>query len=144
MSIRPLLAYYLGGTPLFFVLDAAWDLSVRASFLDSLSARLAYYAFCLLCGGLAWRFPRQEALVGLGESTVNIILLVVGFMAPILTVASDLAGDPFAATEPPVTAEGVLNFIIAGTAAWWSFQRRVPGQRRPSPTGSASEHRSGD
>lgn len=53
LSIRPLLAYYLGGTPLFFVLDTAWDLSIRASFLDGLAARIAYYAFCLLCGGLS-------------------------------------------------------------------------------------------
>lgn len=125
LSIRPLLAYYLGGTPLFFVLDAAWDLSVRASFLDGLSARTAYYAFCLLCGGLAWRFPRQGARIALGESAANIILLVVGFMAPILTVAGDLAAEPFAVIEPPVTLDGVLNFMIAGSVAWWSFQRRA-------------------
>lgn len=125
LSIRPLLAYYLGGTPLFFVLDAAWDLSVRASFLDGFSARIAYYAFCLVCGGLAWRFPRREAWISLGESAVNLVLLVVGFMAPIFTVAGDLAGDPFAPLEAPVTTEGILNFAIAGTVAWWSFQRRA-------------------
>jgi hypothetical protein len=128
LSIRPLLAYYLGGTPLFFVLDAAWDVSIRASFLDGLSTRVAYYGFCLLCGVLAWRFPRREAWIGLSESAVNIILLVVGFMAPILSVTGELAADPSAAIEPPVAAAGVLNFIIAGTVAWWSFQRRVlPG-----------------
>lgn len=125
LSFRPLLAYYLGGTPFFLLLDAAWDLSVRASFLDSLSARIAYYAFCLLCGGLAWRFPRSEPWIGLGESAATIILLVVGFMAPILTVTGDLARDPFAPIQPPVTTEGIVNFMIAATVAWWSFQRRA-------------------
>lgn len=127
VSIRPLLAYYLGGTPLFFILDAAWALSVRASFFDSLSARLAYYGFCLVCGGLVWWFPARARWVGLGESAVSIVLLVVGFMAPILTVTGALTADPFATIEPPVTLEGIINFMIAGTAAWWSFQRRTLG-----------------
>lgn len=56
---------------------------------------------------------------------MTIVLLVVGFMAPILTVAGDVAGDPFAPIEPPVTTAGVLNFMIAGAVAWWSFERRV-------------------
>lgn len=128
LSIRPLLAYYLGGTPLFFLLDAAWDFSVRASFFDDLGVRMGYYAFCLFCGGLAWRFPSRASWVGLGESAVTIILLVVGFMAPILTMGSELAADPYAPIEAPVTTEGILNFAIAGAAAWWSFQRRTLGR----------------
>jgi hypothetical protein len=124
LSIRPLLAYYVGGTPLFFLLDAAWDLSVRASFFDTLSARLAYYGFCLLCGGLAWKFPRRATWIGLGESALTIVLLVVSFMTPILTLGAEVAADPFAPIEPPVTAEGIVNFAIAGGAAWWSFERR--------------------
>lgn len=125
LSVRPLLAYYLGGTPLFFLLDAAWDVSVRASFLDDLRARLAYYAFCLLCGMLAWRFPTRASWIGLGESAITIVLLVVSFMAPILTVAGTVAADPYAPIEAPVTAEGIVNFAIAAGAAWWSFQRRT-------------------
>lgn len=125
LSIRPLLAYYLGGTPLFFLLDAAWDVSVRASFLDDLSARVAYYGFCLLCGVLAWRFPTRASWIGLGESAINIVLLVVSFMAPILAVAGTVAADPYAPIETPVTPEGITNFIIAGAAAWWSLQRRT-------------------
>ncbi len=124
LSIRPLLAYYLGGTPLFLLLDAAWELSVRASFLDTLEARVAYYAFCLLCGWLAWKFPRRASWIGLGESALNIVLLVVSFMVPILTLGAEVAADPFAPIEAPVTTAGIVNFAIAAGVAWWSFERR--------------------
>lgn len=124
LGIRPILAYYLGGTPLFFVLDAAWDLSVRASFLDHLPARLAYYGFCLACGGLAWKFPRRASWIGLGESAVTIVLLVVSFMGPILTLGAEVAADPFAPIGAPVTMEGIVNFAVAGGMAWWIFERR--------------------
>lgn len=127
LTLRPLLAYYLGGTPLFLLLDAGWDLSVRASFFETLQARMGYYAFCLLCGLLAWRFPRRATWVGIGESAVTITLLVVGFMTPILTFTADVAADPWAPVESPVTTEGIVNFAIAGGMAWWSFQRRTAG-----------------
>ena len=81
LGIRPIFAYYLGGTPLFFVLDAAWDVSVRASFPADRPARLACYGLCLVCGGLAWKFPRRASWIGLGESAVNIVLLVVELRA---------------------------------------------------------------
>lgn len=123
--IRLLLAYYLGGTPLFFLLDAAWGLSLRASFFDHLPARIGYYAFCLFCGVLAWLFPPRAPWVGLAESAVNITLVVVGFMAPILSLTGELAADPYATLAPPVTPEGLANFVIAGSVAWWSFQRRT-------------------
>lgn len=125
LTVRPLLAYYLGATPLFFVLDAAWDLSVRASFFDDLATRFAYYGFCLVCGGLAWKFPHRAPWIGLGESAASIVLLVVSFMAPILTVAGQVAADPFAPITAPVTVEQIVNFAIAGGAAVWSFHRRT-------------------
>ena len=125
LSIRPLLAYYLGATPLFFFLDTLWDVSIRASFFGDPSARVAYYGFLLFCGGLAWRFPNRAGWVGLGESAVTIVLLVVSFMTPILTLGGGLADDPFAPIQQPVTMEGVVNFAIAAGAAVWSFHRHT-------------------
>lgn len=125
IGLRPILAYYLGGTPLFLLLDAGWDLSIRASFFHDLNARLAYYAFCLLCGALAWIYPRRARWIGIGESAITITLLVVGFMTPILTFQEELAANPWATMDSPVTPEGIVNFIIAGGMAWWIFEKRT-------------------
>jgi hypothetical protein len=122
VTIRPLLAYYFGATPLFFLLDVAWDLSVRASFFDGLGARLAYYALCLGCGLLVWWRPAWSAIVAIAESAVTITLLVVVFMAPILSMAGDLAADPYATISAP-TPERIVNFVLAAGVAWWSFER---------------------
>jgi hypothetical protein len=122
ITIRPLLAYYFGATPLFFLLDVAWDVSVRASFFEGLGPRVAYYAFCLLCGLLARLRPARAPLVALGESAVSITLLVVTFMLPILTLPDTLLADPYATVDPP-GPERIINFILAAGVAWWSFQR---------------------
>lgn len=129
LAVRPLLAYYLGGTPLFFLLDVVWDVSVRASFLDDLPARVAYYAVCLACGLVVWRSPGWGGLVGLAESVANLTLLVVGFMAPILSLPAALAGDPYAAIAGP-TPESITNFALAAGVAWWTLQRRTAAALR--------------
>ncbi len=46
-------------------------------------------------------------------------------MAPILTVTGQVAADPFAPIQAPVTLEGIANFTIAGSVAVWSFYRRT-------------------
>ncbi|HSJ09977.1 MAG TPA: hypothetical protein VK928_08680, partial [Longimicrobiales bacterium] len=74
----PLLpAYYLAATPVFLLLDVGLDVSVRASFLGDFGARLAYYAFCIACGVVAWLRPARSPWIGLGESAVTITLLCV-------------------------------------------------------------------
>lgn len=42
-TVGPLLVYYLGATPVFFLIDVGLDLSLRASFLESAAARVGYY-----------------------------------------------------------------------------------------------------
>ncbi len=106
-------------------LDAVLGVSVRASFLDDPGARWLYYLFCLLCGGLCWVYPRRAALVGVGESAVNLTLLVLGVMVPILTLTETVASDPFAPLEAPVTMEGLVNFVLVGGMGYWSFQTRL-------------------
>lgn len=129
--------YYLGATPLFFLLDAGWEVSLRATFLDDPGARLAYYGFCVACGALVWLRPRHAAWVGLGESTVTITLLIVGFMSPLLNLPGELLENPSAEIPAPFTGESIVNFAIAAGVAWWSFQRAVRqlGNRRPHSTG---------
>lgn len=131
--MKPLVTYYVGGTPFFFLLDAVWGASIRASFLQHPWARYGYYLFCIVCGVVCWLYPRRAVLVGIGESALNITLLILGFMIPILSITEAVVADPYAPVTTPVTIQGVINFAIAGGMGWWSFQRRVIALRGSGP-----------
>jgi hypothetical protein len=124
-TVHPLLVYYLGATPVFFLIDVGLDLSLRASFLESAAARVGYYVFCVACGLAVWRRPGSAPFIGLGESAVTITLLMLGFMRPILSLSGELALDTSAEIGAPVNTESIVNFVIAAGVAWWSFQRWV-------------------
>ena len=116
--------YYLGTIP-FVLLDVLADVNVRvAAFIDQPALRGAYYALCLACLAFTLWKPAFSILVGLGESALNIALLVLGIMLPLYTWDLDAAGE-LSRAGPPVTLEMVTNFGIAGSVCLFSFYRTV-------------------
>ncbi len=116
--------YYLGTIP-FVLLDVLADVNVRvAAFIDQPALRAAYYALCLACLAFTFWKPALSTLVGLGESALNIALLVLGIMLPLYTFDVDASGE-LSLAGPPVTLEMVANFGIAGSVCLLSFYRIV-------------------
>jgi hypothetical protein len=113
-------AYYLG-TPLFWLLDVALQAPIRAAALPDPGWRLLYYAFAMGCGILArWR-PRLTPFIGLAESSVSLLLLVLSVLLPIFTLPSRVAegGDlavPFGPTQ-------LINVFLSGSMLVISFYR---------------------
>jgi hypothetical protein len=113
-------AYYLG-TPLFWLLDVALQAPIRAAALPDAGWRLLYYAFATGCGILSrWR-PRMTAFIGLAESSVSLLLLVLSVLLPIFTLPSRVAegGDlsvPFGPTR-------LINVFLSGSILVISFYR---------------------
>jgi hypothetical protein len=93
--------YYLAATPVFFLLDTVWGISVRAAFLDGWpAARYAYYGVCFGCGILAAKVPAKARLIGMAESSANIICLIFSVMVTYYDTVDkvangDLSGSPF-------------------------------------------------
>ena len=117
-------AYYAGTIP-FLLLDAFADLNLRvAAFIDRPDLRAAYYALCLACFAFTFWKPALSTLVGLGESVLNITLLVLGIMLPLVTWDINATGE-LSLAGPPVTLEKVANFGIAGSVCLLSFYRIV-------------------
>lgn len=86
-------AYYLA-TPLFFLADVVMGLSVRVSALGNPGLRYLYYAFALGCGILARTRPRMAPFVGIAESSLNVLLLVLSIMLPVFQLPEQfLAGE---------------------------------------------------
>jgi hypothetical protein len=128
-----LLRAYYWATPLFLMVDALWGISVRASFLPKLEQRLVYYAFCLCCAWMCQAAPSKAPWVGMGESAVNLFLLILGVMLPILNLPEAVvSGGPL----PELMTPGrLMNVALSGGMLILSFQRSQAAVAR-DPVGS--------
>ena len=124
---RTLLRSYYAATAIFLLLDYFADFNVRLAFLEPWPLwRLIYY---LLCFGflaiMVWR-PALTNLVATIESLVTLSALILGMgiraMSISVTVLETGGGI--------LTMEEVINFIIAGGAAWLGWHRGSAALRR--------------
>ena len=118
---------YYYSTPLFVLADSLLGLDLRISGLHAPGQRFAYYGFCMLCALLLWFRPRLSPLIGMGESSVNLTILMVSVMLPILRPELDAAGD-----YTGLQGMNILNFVLTGgvlLAAFYSAQRKLLQQR---------------
>jgi hypothetical protein len=102
--------YYLS-TPVFILIDVLWGAPLRAAFGVDLGLRLAYYALCLGCAGLILYRPSLTSLVAMGESVVNLTLLIFGVMGPILSVSEETAESGAIGFASPME---LINFVLVG------------------------------
>jgi len=110
---RPTLTavYYLA-TPVFALCDWIFHLNVRVAALDGQPAlKNSYYAICTAAGALTYWKPSLSRVVGLAESSVNILLLVLGVMLPYYSLIGSFNGEQ---AFMPFTPARVLNFLISG------------------------------
>jgi fumarate reductase subunit D len=110
MTGKLIRAYYLA-TPLFVVLDALFGITFRASGLTLAEYRYLYYGFCLLCALGCFLQVRYSALIAIAESSVNLLILLLGIMLPVIQLG-DLPGEADAAIL--INSDNILNFMITG------------------------------
>lgn len=134
MTRTRLIALYYLATPAFAALDLLVGVSIRAAGLESTAWRLVYYGF-VFAGWLALRYrPDWTPFVGIGESSVNLFLLILSVMGPIFAAPLIVAegGDPDIAFGPG----RIFNFLLVGTVLIMSVhahQRRL-ARRGPTPS----------
>lgn len=125
--------YYLA-TPLFAALDLALGASIRAAGIPSPLGRVAYYAFALGCGLLLRARPRWAPFIGIGESAVNLFLLILSVLGPLFLLPGVVAegGDPAFSFG----LGRMANVLLSGGVLIWSFQGNVARLGSRSRTGS--------
>lgn len=120
-SPRLLLLYY-AGTALFMLLDYAFGINVRLTFLDPFPGwRMAYYGFCYLCLALLiWR-PAWGALIGIAESLLTLSLIIISAAVRVLIVTDEMidTGRGF------VTMPEMVNFGLAFVVVYVSYTRNM-------------------
>jgi len=107
--------------------DSLPGLDFRASGLHAPGYRLGYHGLCLLCALRLWCRPRLSPLVGMGERSVNLAILMAGGMLPILRPNPEGYGAYIGRQ-----GADIINFMLAGRvllAAFYSAQRRRLLQR---------------
>ena len=120
VSATRILPWYYAATLIFLLLDYFAGINVRVAFLEGLpSGRIAYYAICFVCFALIiWR-PAWATLIGTFESLVTLIALIFGMAVRVMIPNASIIEENVAI----VTAEQIINFLIAGSIAYYSWVR---------------------
>lgn len=102
---RPLLPAYYLATPLLALPDLAFGVPVRVAGLERVSHRLVYYAAVFAVGLVMRARPRLAPWLGMGESALNLTLLMAAVLVPVWSLA-----------EAPAPAGGVVADLPARVA----------------------------
>ncbi len=113
-------AYYLG-TPVFAMIEIVTGWTFRLHLPGDLPAiRYAYYAVCFIAGVIIYTRPLWRDAIGLGESSVNIALLIISIMIGYYTALdAAIAGDPHGAVQPG----SMVNMVLSATIFAMSYFR---------------------
>lgn len=131
---RGLTLYYLA-TPLFVAVDLALGAPIRVAGLGAPEWRYGYYAVIFGLGVLCHLRPRLAPLVGMAESSVNLLLLLLSVLLPIWDLPLQAAAGGSA--ELGFDAARVWNVAIVGAALVISFKRSERALHRSSGFGSS-------
>jgi len=111
--------YY--ATPLFAALDFLYGVSLRIPFLDALpAAKGVYYGLEVACAVAITARPRWTAAIGLGESVINIALLVLTTGAAYIGMLES-AASPDAVITNPFTPQAVASLVLSATTLAASY-----------------------
>lgn len=120
MTSTPIFKLYYAATVVFLLLDYLLGVNLRVAFLaDWPGWRAAYYLFCLGCLLLiVWR-PTLAALVTTTESLITLSALIISMGVRVLSISATVTDGDAAV----VSIEEIVNFAIAGGAAWLGWHR---------------------
>ena len=103
-GLRWIQGYYLA-SPFFFLFGLWWGVEVRVTFITEPGPRFLYYLVLSGLGLLAHFRPRSAPWVALGESALNLLLIMLWILLPIYSLADDPgsrgAGSPLHARSGP-------------------------------------------
>jgi len=117
---RHLLVFYYAATIVFLMLDYGLNINIRIAALDAYPGlRAGYYLVIFGCFGIMlWR-PAWATAIGVVESLATLLALIMNMAMRSMIVTDQMleTGVGF------VTTAEIFNFLIAGSIAWFSWQR---------------------
>lgn len=111
-GLRWIQGYYLA-SPVFFLFGLWWGVEVRVTFITEPGPRFLYYLVLSGLGLLAHFRPRSAPWVALGESALNLLLIMLWILLPIYALADDPLGAE-ALRVPYTPVQVLVNGLLAG------------------------------
>jgi hypothetical protein len=119
--LRWIQGYYLA-SPLFFLIGLWWGWEVRVTFIPDPGWRFVYYLVLSGLGLLSHFRPVTAPWVALGESSLNLLLILLWILLPIYALPGDAMGA--GPVGLPYTAgQVVVNGLLAGSFFLVGFYR---------------------
>lgn len=129
---RLLSAYYLVGTLVFAALDWVLHAPIRAAFLGRPEYRIGYYLLLLGLGVLVRHRPGWAPLIGMGESALNVLLVILSIMLPVLSLSAQVdQGGPIGL---PFTSWSLVGALLSGLVFVVAFHRNQAALRGGPPS----------
>ena len=116
---RRVLQVYYAATVLFLLLDYGAGLNLRIAGLEGFpDLKAGYYLVIFGCFGLTlWR-PAWSTAIGVVESLATLVTLIFS-----VALRSMLAPQAIETGAGQVGMAEIVNFLIAGSIAWYAWQR---------------------
>ena len=117
---RRVLQLYYAATIVFVILDYGAGLNVRIAGLEGLpQLKAGYYLVMFACLGLTlWR-PAWSTAIGVVESLATLVTLI--FSVALRSLFP--TGQMLETGSGPLGVPDLVNFVIAGSIAWYAWQR---------------------
>jgi len=117
---RRLLLVYYAATIVFLMLDYGLSVNIRVAALEAYPGfRAGYYLLIFACfGAMLWR-PAWSTAIGVVESLATLVALIMNMALRSMIVTDQMleTGVGF------ITTAEIINFVISGSIAWFSWQR---------------------
>jgi len=119
LSVNVFRIYY-AATAVFLLLDYVFGINIRLASLEALPGwRAFYYLVCCGCLGLLMWRPAWSLWVTTTESLITLSMLIVSMGVRVITVSDTMLSTG----SGLITTEEIINFVIAGGAAWIAYTR---------------------
>ena len=111
MVPRRFFEFFYVATPVFVAMDVLWGIPARAAGIPDVTWRWAYYGLLGVCWIVCRVWPGAGPLVGMAESTTNLLLLLLAVLLPIWNMDALGIGAGHVA---PTGGRALLNLAISG------------------------------
>ena len=120
-GLRWIQGYYLA-SPVFFLVGLWWGMEIRVTFIPDPGPRFVYYLALTGLGLLAHFRPTVAPWVALGESALNLLLIMLWILVPIYSLAES-AMETGATGVPYTPGQVLVNGLLAGCFFLLGFYR---------------------